>query len=232
MISARSIRKSYRDGESEVRVLDGLDLEVAEGELLAVLGSSGSGKSTLLHVLGGLDVHYSGQVEVGGVTLSGLSDQALARFRNEKVGFVFQSFHLVPALSALENVLLPSFFAAGSLARPEEASRRAREVLERVGLASKVARAPGQLSGGERQRVAIARALFTRPRILLCDEPTGNLDAKTGAEIIQLFQELNRDGLTVLCVTHEERVSDAARRVLRLREGRLHEGGAMEGGAA
>jgi putative ABC transport system ATP-binding protein len=230
VISARSIRKSYQDGESgEVRVLDGLDLEVAEGDLVAVVGPSGSGKSTLLHVLGGLDVQYSGQVEVGGVVLSGLSDQALARFRNERVGFVFQSFHLVPSLSALENVLLPSFFAAGALSRPEEADRRAREVLDRVGLSSRRGRAPAQLSGGERQRVAIARALFARPRLLLCDEPTGNLDARTGAEIVQLFLDLNRDGLTVLCVTHEERMSGAARRVLRLRDGRLHEEG---GGAA
>jgi len=220
VIEAKAIVKSYRDGDAEVRVLDGLDLQVAEKELVAVVGPSGSGKSTLLHLLGGLDVHYRGEISVNGSRLTGLSDRALAGLRGAHLGFVFQSFHLVPALSALENVLLPSFFAPRPLA-PAEARKRAEEVLARVGLESKRERAPAQLSGGERQRVAIARALFGRPRVLLCDEPTGNLDARTGGEIIQLFQALNRDGLTVLVVTHEDRMSSAATRVLRLREGKL-----------
>jgi len=215
VIEARAIIKSYMDGDAEVRVLDELDLSVAEGELVAVVGPSGSGKSTLLHLLGGLDVHYRGEVMVDGVRLAGLSDPDLSRFRGARVGFVFQSFHLIPALTALENVLLPSFFGG------REGPRRAEEVLARVGLEAKRARRPAQLSGGERQRVAIARALFTRPRVLLCDEPTGNLDARTGEEIVQLFQALNRDGLTVLVVTHEDRVRRAATRVLRLREGKL-----------
>jgi putative ABC transport system ATP-binding protein len=220
VITASGLEKSFVDGDGSVlRVLHGLDLEVGQGEFVAVIGPSGCGKSTLLHILGGLDVHYAGEVSVGGTPLRSLGDRALAKFRNEHVGFVFQSFHLIPNLSALDNVLLPAFFGAG---RPGPASqRRAQEVLERVGLGDKRDREPLRLSGGERQRVAIARALFNRPRVLLCDEPTGNLDAATGREIISLFRSLNDEGLTVLAVTHEERVSAAARRVLRLRDGKL-----------
>ena len=220
MISARGLTKVYQDGDAVgARVLDGLDLEVAKGEFVAVIGPSGSGKSTLLHVLGGLDVHYQGEVQVAGTRLTGLADQPLARFRGAQVGFVFQSFHLIPNLPAIENVLLPSHFVASE----KQARRRAEEVLARVGLGAKSARVPAQLSGGERQRVAIARALFARPAVLFCDEPTGNLDAVTGDEIITLFKELHREGLTVLAVTHEERMSGAAARVLRLKEGRLVE---------
>jgi putative ABC transport system ATP-binding protein len=220
VIRARDIVKEYVDGDGTlVRVLDGLSLEVQQGDFVAVVGPSGSGKSTLLHLLGGLDIHYSGEVEVGGVKLRGLRDTELARFRNTHVGFVFQSFHLIPNLSAVENVLLPSHFGAVSA----DARKRAEAMLDRVGLLAKKDRAPVRLSGGERQRVAIARALFTGPKLLLCDEPTGNLDSATGAGVIQLFHELHREGLTVLAVTHEERMSTAARRVLRLKEGRLVE---------
>jgi len=229
VIRARNIVKQYVDGDGTlVRVLDGLDLDVEGGDFVAVVGPSGSGKSTLLHLLGGLDVHYQGEVEVAGVKLSGLPEKALARFRNANVGFVFQSFHLIPNLSALENVLLPSHFGVITV----EARKRAEALLERVGLLAKKDRAPVRLSGGERQRVAIARALFTGPRLLLCDEPTGNLDAATGAGVISLFQELHREGLTVLAVTHEERMSSAARRVLRLKEGRLVEEPQARGGVA
>ena len=226
--------KEYRDGDgSRVRVLDGAALDVADGEFVAVVGPSGSGKSTLLHLLGGLDVDYRGEVEVAGVKLSGLPERELARFRNQHVGFIFQSFHLIPNLSAVENVLMPSHFGAGSA----EARKRAESLLDRVGLLAKKDRAPVRLSGGERQRVAIARALFCGPRLLLCDEPTGNLDSTTGAGVIALFQELHREGLTLLTVTHEERMSSAARRVVRLKEGRLVEepagaGGAPGGGAS
>jgi putative ABC transport system ATP-binding protein len=220
VIRARDIVKQYTDGDgTEVRVLDGLSLEVEQGDFVAVVGPSGSGKSTLLHLLGGLDVHYKGEVEVGGVKLNGLKDRELARFRNTHVGFVFQSFHLIPNLSAVENVLMPSHFGAETL----DDRKRAEAMLDRVGLLAKKDRAPVRLSGGERQRVAIARALFTSPKLLLCDEPTGNLDAATGAGVIQLFNELHREGLTVLAVTHEERMSSAARRVLRLKEGKLIE---------
>ncbi|OJH35337.1 ABC transporter ATP-binding protein [Cystobacter ferrugineus] len=220
MIRAHDIVKRYQDGEGgEVRVLDGLSLEMEQGDFVAVVGPSGSGKSTLLHLLGGLDVHYQGEVEVAGVKLTGLKEPALARFRNQHVGFVFQSFHLIPNLSAVENVLMPSHFGAA----PVDARKRAEELLDRVGLLAKKDRTPVRLSGGERQRVAIARALFTGPKLLLCDEPTGNLDAATGAGVISLFQELHREGLTLLAVTHEDRMSSAARRVLRLKEGRLVE---------
>jgi putative ABC transport system ATP-binding protein len=220
VIRARDIVKSYQDGEgSEVRVLDGLSLDMEQGDFVAVVGPSGSGKSTLLHLLGGLDVHYQGEVEVAGVKLTGLKEPALARFRNQHVGFVFQSFHLIPNLSAVENVLMPSHFGPA----PVDARKRAEALLDRVGLLAKKDRTPVRLSGGERQRVAIARALFTGPKLLLCDEPTGNLDAATGAGVISLFQELHREGLTLLAVTHEERMSSAARRVLRLKEGRLVE---------
>lgn len=214
MISARGLSRAFSDGEGgTLRVLDGVDLDVAQGEFVAVMGRSGSGKSTLLHILGGLDSTYTGEVNVAGVSLRGLDDRALSRFRNTTVGFVFQSFHLVPGLNALDNVALPSFFGEGG--------GDARAALERVGLAAKATRQPSQLSGGERQRVAIARALFCKPKVLFCDEPTGNLDAATGAEIIALFKSLNAEGLTVLAVTHEERVSAAAGRVLRLEGGRL-----------
>lgn len=218
MIAATGIRRTYRDGVSHgLAVLAGVDLHVKAGEFVAIMGRSGSGKSTLLHILGGLDTDYEGDVTVAGTRLQGLNDAALATFRNRSVGFVFQSFHLVPGLSALENVCLPSFFApAEAFSRPQ-----GMQALERVGLASKASRQPQQLSGGERQRVAIARALFTQPKVLLCDEPTGNLDASTGGEIIELFKSLHREGLTVLAVTHEERVSAAAQRVLTLANGSL-----------
>jgi putative ABC transport system ATP-binding protein len=219
MISALRLRKSYRGGDGELRVLDGLNLHVEAGEFVAIVGPSGSGKSTLLHILGGLDVHYEGEVAVGDMKLRGLSDRELARFRNRQVGFVFQSFHLVPNLRVVENVLLPAFFSAQSIRKADRF--RAEEMLGRVGLLPKKDRVPGELSGGERQRVAIARALLQQPQVLLCDEPTGNLDLQTGEEIIALFRQLHREGLTVLAVTHEERISDAAQRVLHLRAGTL-----------
>jgi putative ABC transport system ATP-binding protein len=225
VISARGLCRSYVDGDgARVRVLDGLDLDVARGEFLAVVGPSGSGKSTLLHVLGGLDRAFTGEATVEGVALEGLGDRALARFRHAQVGFVFQSFHLISNLSARDNVMLPAFFGGGTPGAAERA--RADEVLARVGLGPKAHRLPTQLSGGERQRVAIARALFGRPKVLLCDEPTGNLDGATGGEIITLFRSLNEEGLTLLAVTHEARVSSAAGRVLHLRDGKLHPAGA------
>ncbi|MEW5738436.1 MAG: ABC transporter ATP-binding protein [Myxococcota bacterium] len=219
MISARAVSRSYDDGErGQVRVLDSVSLEVEAGEFVAVVGRSGSGKSTLLNVLGGLDTGYTGAVTVAGTALSGLSDLALSRFRNEQVGFVFQSFHLVQGLTAKDNVALPAFFAP---APSRDTEARALEALTRVGLEGKAGRLPSQLSGGERQRVAIARALFARPKVLLCDEPTGNLDSATSEQVVALFTELNRGGLTVVAVTHEERLRAAASRVLTLAEGKL-----------
>jgi putative ABC transport system ATP-binding protein len=217
VISTEALTRSYDDGaRGAVRVLDGVALSVAKGEFLAVVGRSGSGKSTLLHVLGGLDSGFSGQVTVAGTKLAGLSDRALSRFRNESVGFVFQSFHLVQGLTALENVALPSAFA-----EKDGSDDRAREALTRVGLGEKTQRLPSQLSGGERQRVAIARALFNRPQVLLCDEPTGNLDAQTADEVIALFKSLNAEGLTIIAVTHEDRLRSAASRILTLTDGKL-----------
>jgi putative ABC transport system ATP-binding protein len=218
VISVAGLSKAYVDGErGAVRVLDGVSLEVAKGEFVAIVGRSGSGKSTLLHVLGGLDSEYEGQVSVDGVSLRSLPDGALSRFRNERVGFVFQSFHLVQGFSALENVALPSYFGPARA----DVYQRAREALGRVGLGDKTERSPGQLSGGERQRVAVARALFAEPKVLLCDEPTGNLDAQTAEGVITLFEALHRDGLTLVTVTHEARLEQAAKRVVRLEGGRL-----------
>jgi putative ABC transport system ATP-binding protein len=219
VIRARELRKAYRDGAVEVRVLNGLDLDVRAGEFVAVVGPSGSGKSTLLHLLGGLDVVYDGQVEVAGERLKELDDAALARFRNRQVGFVFQSFHLISNLTALQNVVLPAFFDAAAVTAAQQ--KRAEEALAQVGMGDKKDRMPSQLSGGERQRVAIARALFSKPKLLLCDEPTGNLDETTGGEVTELFRQLHRDGLTILVVTHEDRMSIAAQRVLRLAGGVL-----------
>jgi putative ABC transport system ATP-binding protein len=218
-LALRAIRKRYppRDGAPQADLLRGIDLFVAPGEFVSVEGPSGSGKSTLLHLLGGLDREYDGTVEVFGQDLRGLDDRALAGLRHRRVGFVFQAFNLLPGLSALENVLLPDAFGEGV----PDAARRARESLDRVGLLDKASARPGSLSGGERQRVAIARALLAGPGLLLADEPTGNLDARTGDEIISLFRQLNREGLTLLVVTHEARVSRAASRVLMLHDGVL-----------
>ena len=220
MISLSGVEKSFKDGAREIPVLRGVDLCVEEGEMAAILGPSGSGKSTLLHVAGGLDRDYRGEVSVAGKLLDRLGARELARLRNETIGFVFQSFNLLPGLSALENVMLPGMLRLYE--EPPGAIRvRAMEALERVGLLPKAAAPPARLSGGERQRVAIARALFAHPRVLLADEPTGNLDASTGDEITRLFSEVASGGMAVLVVTHEERVSRAAGRVLYLREGRL-----------
>ena len=222
MIALRSIRKRFRDAERDLTVLDGLDLEVRAGEVVAVVGPSGSGKSTLLYVVGGLDGDFEGEAVVAGRPLSRLGAAERAAFRNQAVGFVFQSFNLLPSLPAVENVMLPGLFARDAAGRPLRALREAAlSALTRVGLGDKADKLPARLSGGERQRVAIARAILARPQVLLADEPTGNLDAATGASIIGLFQELARSGMTVLVVTHEERVSAVAGRVLHLEAGRL-----------
>jgi len=223
MISLRGIRKRFGDGEGDHVVLDGLDLEVEKGEFVAVVGPSGSGKSTLLYIVGGLDADFEGEATVAGRGLRSLDAAGRAAFRNEAVGFVFQSFNLLPALPAVENVLLPGLFVPrGRKAQPlHDLKKSALRALEQVGLGEKAARLPQRLSGGERQRVAIARALLSRPALLLADEPTGNLDAASGESVISLFADLVSAGMTVLVVTHEERLSARASRVLHLEGGRL-----------
>ena len=221
MIPLRGVEKSFHDAGQEVPILRGVDLSVAPGELVAIIGPSGSGKSTLLHVAGALDRDYRGEVKVNGQALHDLSARELAQLRNLTIGFVFQSFNLLPGLTAIENVMLPGMLALRTNEPWGAIRNRAADALIRVGLASRAAATPLHLSGGERQRVAIARALFSRPRVLLADEPTGNLDEVTGQEMIRIFSELAASGLAVLVVTHEERVSRAAGRVLKLREGQL-----------
>ena len=223
MIRVREIRKRYGTAHRGGReVLRGADLEVEQGELVVITGRSGSGKTTLLNIIGGLDGDYEGEVEVGGIRLGNLSDRDLSRYRNERVGFVFQAFHLLEHLDCLENVALPARFAKTRMTR-HDLHRRAQALLERVELPDKLHAAAAQLSGGEKQRVAVARSLFQRPDLLLCDEPTGNLDEATANAIIDMFGELNRvDGMTVLIVSHDPRVTRVAQRVLALEEGRLH----------
>jgi putative ABC transport system ATP-binding protein len=221
VIRLRGVRKSFRDAGVEVPVLRGVDLDVAAGEMVAIVGPSGSGKSTLLYVAGALDRDWSGEAVVADVPLAGLSPGARADLRNRAVGFVFQSFNLLPGISAVENVMLPGLLRRGERQVLPAIRTRAVDALDQVGLAEKADQPPARLSGGERQRVAIARALFADPKVLLADEPTGNLDAVTGEGIIRLFADLAKAGLTVLVVTHEERVSRAASRVLHLSDGRL-----------
>ncbi len=218
IVELRRVSKRY-DGKRQVVALDDVDLAIACGEMAAIVGPSGSGKSTLLNLIGGLDRPSSGEVVVDGQRLAGLSDDELTRVRREKVGFIFQFFNLLPTLTCLENVALPLHLRGWPRARTRE---RARELLELVGLAGRIDHRPDELSGGERQRVAIARALAVYPPILLADEPTGNLDTVTGAEILKLVRDLHaRLGATVLIVTHDLSVARACPRRLTLRDGRL-----------
>ncbi len=218
LVRTERLTKHYGDGPARRAALDGVALTIDAGELVAVLGPSGSGKSTLLGVLGGLDRDYEGRVEVFGKDLRALGDAELSRLRGERVGFVFQAFHLLPHLTVLDNVLAPALFAADGADLPA----RALALLDRLGLEGRAGDTPAQLSGGQRQRVAIARALLRRPALLLCDEPTGNLDVETGARTIDLFRDLHAEGgLTIVAVTHEERLARVATRTLQLRDGKL-----------
>ena len=224
VIHTTSLGKRFGQGKAERVVLDGLDLTVEPGEFLAIVGPSGCGKSTLLGILGGLDRGFEGELVLFGSDVRRLSDAALSRLRGRHVGFVFQAFHLLAHLSLLDNVLAPSLFAPGVDGRGALGLReRAARLLVDVGLGGRGADRPAQCSGGERQRVAVARAMLMDPELLLCDEPTGNLDVATGEQVIELFTRLHIErGLTVVVVTHDEALAARAERVLSLREGRLH----------
>ncbi|MBP1611765.1 MAG: peptide transporter ATPase [Acidobacteria bacterium] len=221
MIRLEEVRKIYDAGENEVHALRGVDLTVAAGDYLAIMGPSGSGKSTLMHIIGCLDVPTSGRYFLAGELVSEMSPRQLARVRNERIGFVFQSFNLLPRASVLRNVELPMTYAGMSRA---ERRARALEALERVSLSDRARHLPSQLSGGQRQRVAIARALVNNPTILLADEPTGNLDTKTGQEILGVFDQLNQRGHIVCLVTHDPNVATHAHRVIRIVDGLIQDG--------
>lgn len=224
IIQTEALSKSYADG-SLIRALDAVSLTITRGESVAIRGPSGSGKTTLLNLIGTLDRPTAGRLVVDGVEVSALRGDALADFRREKIGFVFQLFNLFPALNALENVMLPLVPYRRRLAFKLEA--RARELLEEMGLGSRLNHLPGQLSGGEQQRVAIARALINYPKLILADEPTGNLDTETGAEILQLLRSLNREqGITLVTVTHDVLIAAEADRTVHLRDGRVVDPGA------
>lgn len=229
LLQASRLGKRYGEGEHAVRVLEGLDLAVLPAERVAVIGESGVGKSTLLHVLGTLDRPSAGRVELAGRDLFSLPPRELAAVRNREIGFVFQLHHLLPDFSALENVMLPGLIARY---RTERARTLSVEILERVGLSERLRHRPGELSGGEQQRVAVARALVLGPRLVLADEPTGNLDPQTGDGVLRLLLDLNRDlGVAMIVATHSEKLATAMDRTLRLKDGKLAETSAVNGAA-
>ncbi len=216
MIEVESVSKKYDLGGQIVAALDNVSLTILDGEMAAITGPSGSGKSTLMHILGCLDTPDSGVYRLGGENVAGMSSDELADIRNRRIGFVFQTFNLLPRLSALENVELPLLYA-----RREEAKDIAAQALNTVGLADRMMHEPNQLSGGQRQRVAIARAIVTNPTMILADEPTGNLDSKTGQEILVLFKKLNEDGRTIVMVTHDSGVAQHCKRAIRIFDGKI-----------
>lgn len=224
ILKAQDVHKSYRMGATRVVVLKGVDLLVREGEFVAIVGVSGSGKSTLLHILGGLDRPDKGLVQFQGRDVNRMGARELNRYRNETVGFVFQFYHLLDELSVLENVVLPAMISrsiAGWLMMRHRARKRGEELLDQLGLRERARHKPYQLSGGERQRVAIGRALMNQPKLLLADEPTGNLDSATGSGILNVFDRLNQAGQTIVLVTHDERVARRAQRIITLVDGRV-----------
>ena len=228
-LRARGLHKHYGTGDGLVRAVDGIDLQVSSGETVAVMGPSGCGKSTLLHLLGGLDRPSSGEVSLGGRRIDKLSERALARMRRSDVGFVFQAFHLMEELTAVENVELSALLAGRS---PKAARRRATDLLERVGLADRATFLPSALSGGQRQRVAIARALSNEPLVVFADEPTGNLDSAATVEVLRLFESLHEAGQTLVIVTHDERIAATADRLISMRDGGFVDEMRLIGGTA
>lgn len=218
VIRIEGIRKIYTIGKEEVRALDGVDLSINRNEYVAIMGPSGSGKSTMMNILGCLDTPTSGTYILNGTDVSCMGDNELADVRGKEIGFVFQSFNLLPRYSSLENVELPLIYRGVPKAERDELGRKA---LENVGLADRMEHKPNELSGGQRQRVAVARALINHPSIILADEPTGNLDTKTSIDIMRLFEEIYRSGNTIIVVTHEEDIAQHARRIIRLRDGKI-----------
>lgn len=227
VLRARGLRKEYGTGEGLVRAVDGVDLDVASGETVVMMGPSGCGKSTLLHLLGGLDRPSGGEVSLAGRRIDQLSERALARMRRSDVGFVFQAFHLMEELTAVENVELPALLAGSS---PRAARRRAAGLLERVGLADRASFLPSALSGGQRQRVAVARALSNEPLVVLADEPTGNLDSAATLDVLRLFESLHEGGQTLVIVTHDERIAATADRLISMRDGAFVDETRLTGG--
>ena len=224
MIELENITKVYRMGKVEVPALRGVSLSIREGDLVAIIGASGSGKSTLMNIIGCLDKPTSGRYILEGVDVGQLNDNQLARLRNKKVGFVFQDYNLLPRATALSNVELPLVYGGGRNKR-----KQAMEALERVGLEGRANHRPTELSGGEQQRVAIARALVNNPQIILADEPTGNLDSVATAEIVSIFTQLNRDGITLVVITHEVDIAGQAQRTIHMLDGRITRGDCEEG---
>ncbi len=218
IIETKKIKKSYLMGEVEVQALKGVDLQISEGEFLAIVGTSGSGKSTLMHIIGILDSPTSGEVLLHGENVSNLSDEERAEIRNRYIGFVFQSFNLLKRTTALENVALPLIYSGVG---NKQRYLKAKEALERVGLGERLDHHSTQLSGGQQQRVAIARALVNNPSLILADEPTGNLDSKSGQEIMKMLGELNKKGNTIVLVTHEPDIANAAKRIVEIKDGEI-----------
>jgi putative ABC transport system ATP-binding protein len=227
VLRARGLRKEYGKGEGLVRAVDGVDLDVSEGETVAIMGPSGCGKSTLLHLLGGLDRPSGGEVTLNGRRIDNLSEKALARMRRTEVSYVFQSFHLMEELTAVENVELSALMAGRSR---RDARRRAEELLDQLGLAGRSPFPPSALSGGQRQRVAVARALSNQPLVVLADEPTGNLDSAATLDVLRLFQQLHESGQTLVIVTHDARIAATADRLLSMRDGALVDETRLGGG--
>lgn len=218
MLAITDIRKIYRMGEAEVRALDGVSMTVEQGEMVAIMGPSGSGKSTMMSILGCLDEPTEGSYRLAGKEVAGLTEREKARLRNRELGFVFQSFNLLPKLTALENVELPLIYAGMGV---KERREQAREALIKLGLGKRLNHTPQELSGGQQQRVAIARALVNRPRLILADEPTGNLDSRVSVEIMGIFQEQNWKGITIVMVTHEKDIASYTQRIVRFRDGKI-----------
>ncbi|HOZ00465.1 MAG TPA: ABC transporter ATP-binding protein [Candidatus Syntrophosphaera sp.] len=221
IIRTANLVKDYSLGKVKVRALNGVDLTIGEGEFVAIMGPSGSGKSTLMHIIGCLDTPTSGEYHLDGVLVSEMEKNQLAMVRNRKIGFVFQSFNLLPHLNVLKNVELPLMYAG---AGQKERNLKARQIIDSVGLSERLRHKPAELSGGQRQRVAIARAIVNDPAILLADEPTGNLDSQAGGDILEIFSRLHSEGNTVIIVTHDKAVANRAGRIIRIMDGRIENG--------